>query len=116
MCPECRRERPFNDEEKAIIEKIGNKYNVNFDVKGKTYDAVGCTHCNNTGYYERIGVFEVLEITDNIKEAIVNGKSSIEIRKEALANGYKPLIVDGINKVIQGYTNLEELNNKLLFL
>lgn len=116
LCPECRRERPFNDEEKAIIEKIGNKYNVNFDVKGKTYDAVGCTHCNNTGYYERIGVFEVLEITDNIKEAIVNGKSSIEIRKEALANGYKPLIVDGINKVIQGYTNLEELNNKLLFL
>ena len=40
---------------------------------------------------------------------------SIEIRKEALKNGYRPLIVDGINKVIQGYTNLTELNNKLLF-
>ena len=116
LCPECRKERPFNDEEKAIIEKIGKKYNVSFNVKGKTYDVVGCKHCNNTGYYERIGVFEVLKITDDIKEAIINGKSSIEIKKEALANGYKPLILDGIDKVIQGYTNLKELNNKLLFL
>lgn len=46
----------------------------------------------------------------------MNGKSSIEIKKEALENGYKPLIVDGINKVIKGYTTLEELNNKLLFI
>lgn len=85
-------------------------------MKGNTYDAVGCKHCNNTGYYERIGIFEVLNITDDIKEAIMNGKSSIEIKKEALENGYKPLIVDGINKVIKGYTTLEELNNKLLFI
>lgn len=116
LCPKCRKERPFNDEEKAIIEKIGKKYNVDFDLKGNTYDAVGCKHCNNTGYYERIGIFEVLNITDDIKEAIMNGKSSIEIKKEALENGYKPLIVDGINKVIKGYTTLEELNNKLLFI
>lgn len=116
LCPKCRKERPFNDEEKAIIERIGKKYNVDFDLKGNTYDAVGCKHCNNTGYYERIGIFEVLNITDDIKEAIMNGKSSIEIKKEALENGYKPLIVDGINKVIKGYTTLEELNNKLLFI
>lgn len=116
LCPKCKKERPFNDEEKEIIEKISKKYNVDFNLNGNTYDAIGCPHCNNTGYYERIGVFEVLKITDNIKEAIVNGKSSIEIRKEALSNGYRPLIIDGINKVIQGYTNLQELNNKLLFI
>ena len=80
-----------------------------------TYDAVGCKHCNNTGYYNRIGIFEILNITDEIKQQIMEGKSSIEIRKEALKNGYRPLVVDGINKVIQGYTNLTELNNKLLF-
>ena len=49
-----------------------------------TYDAVGCKECNNSGYYDRIGIFEVLSLDDNIKELIVNGASSIEIRKEAL--------------------------------
>lgn len=116
LCPKCKKERPFNSEEKAVIEKIGKKYGIDFDTSGTTYDAVGCKHCNNTGYYERIAVFEVLDVTDDIKEAIMNGKSSIEIRKEALANGYKPLVIDGIDKVIKGYTTLEELNNKLLFI
>lgn len=115
LCPNCRHERPFNDEEKKIIETIGKRYNVKFDVSGTTYDAVGCKKCNNTGYYDRIGVFEILDITDEIKEEIMNGKSSIEIRKKALENGYKPLIVNGIEKVIKGFTSLDELNNKLLF-
>ena len=44
----------------------------------------------------------------------MEGKSSIEIRKVALGIGYKPLIVDGINKVLQGITTLEELNKKLV--
>ena len=93
---------------------IGNKYGVNFDLNAKTYDAVGCKHCNNTGYYDRIGIFEVLNITDEIKTKIVEGKSSIEIKDEALKQGYKPLVVDGINKVVKGFTTLEELNKKLL--
>ena len=115
LCPECKHERPYTAEEKKIMLSIGKKYGVDFDLSGITYDAVGCKHCNNTGYYNRIGIFEVLDITDEIKQQIMEGKSSIEIRKEALKNGYRPLVVDGINKVIQGYTNLTELNNKLLF-
>lgn len=114
LCPKCKREREFNDEERKIITSLGEKYGVDFDLTGKTYEAIGCKHCNNTGYYERIGVFEVLNLTDEIKEAIMNGKSSLEIRKEALKQSYKPLVIDGINKVIQGHTTLEELNKKLL--
>ena len=87
---------------------------MDFDTSGDTYDAIGCKHCNNTGYYERIGLFEVLNLTDEIKEEIMNGKSSIEVRKKALEGDYKPLVVDGINKVIQGHTTLSELNKKLL--
>ena len=115
LCPNCRRERDFTDFEKEVIQKIGEKYNVEFNLKGiKTYDAVGCDICNGSGYYERIGIFEVLTIDDDIKELIMQGKSSIEIRKLALEKNYKPLIVDGINKVLQGYTNLSELNKKLM--
>ena len=116
LCTSCRKERPFNSEEKKIIADIGKKYEVEYDVSGKTYDAVGCKHCNNTGYYDRLGIFEILNVTDEIKTQIMNGESSIEIKKEAIKEGYKPLIVDGIRKVIQGDTTLEELNKKLLFL
>ena len=114
LCPECKRERDFTEEEKRILETISKKYGVEFDLSGKTYDAIGCKHCNNTGYYDRIGIFEMLEITDEIKQEIMNGKSSIEIRNEALKQKYKPLVVDGIRKIVQGYTTLEELNKKLL--
>lgn len=114
LCPECKRERDYSLEERKIIETIGKKYGIEFDLTGKTYDAVGCKHCNNTGYYDRIGIFEMLAITDEIKLAIMNGKSSIEIRNEALKQNYKPLVLDGIRKIIQGHTTLEELNKKLL--
>ena len=115
LCPKCRSERPLNNEEKAIIEKIGKAYGETFDLKDvKTYDAVGCEYCNNSGYYDRIGLFEVLSITDELKEMIMEGKSSIEIRKKALEQEYRPLVIDGINKVLKGITNLDELNKKLL--
>ena len=115
LCTKCRKERPYTEEEKKIITTLGEKYGVEFDLNGKTYDAVGCKHCNNTGYYDRIGIFEILDITDELKEEIMNGKSSIEIRRKALEQNYKPLIIDGIRKVVKGYTTLEELNKKLLF-
>ena len=114
LCPKCRKERPFSEEEKEIIEKIGKQYGIEYDLSGTTYDAIGCKHCNNTGFYDRIGVFEILNITDEIKTEIMKGKSSIEIKEEALKQGYRPLVVDGIRKVVQGYTTLEELNKKLL--
>ncbi len=115
ICPHCRREREFSEYEKEVIKKIGEKYNTEFNLSGaKTYDAVGCDKCNNSGYYQRTGIFEVLNIDEDIRALIMEGKSSIEIRKVALGKEYKPLIVDGVNKVIKGETNLNELNKKLI--
>ena len=115
LCPKCKKEREFNEQEKEVISKISEKYGEKIDFKNlKTYNAVGCENCNHSGYFERIGLFEVLDITDEIKEMIMEGKSSIEIRKKALEQSYRPLVVDGIHKVIQGYTNLDEINRKLL--
>lgn len=115
VCKKCARKREFNDKEKEVIKRIGEKYNVEFDLTDKyTYDTVGCKECNNSGYYDRIGIFEVLSLDDNIKELIVNGASSIEIRKEALKGNFKPLVVDGIKKVIDGITTLDELDRKII--
>lgn len=116
LCPNCRREREFTEEEKHIIESIGTKYGVKFDLSNaKTYDAVGCDKCNQSGYYDRIAIFETLLITDPIKDLIVKNASTLEIREEAYKEGYKPMLIEGINKVLKGITTLEELNSKLLF-
>ena len=115
LCKKCAKEREFTNEEKELIMQIGKRYDVEFNLEGKhTYDAVGCKECNNTGYYDRIGIFEVLLIEDDIKELLVNGASSIEIRNEALKGTYKPLVVDGINKVLDGITNLNEIDRKII--
>ena len=114
LCPHCAKERDFTQEEKEIIQSIGKKYNVTFDMEGKkTFDAVGCSKCNNTGYYGRIGIFEIVMFNDAIRSLIVNNEPSITIRDVALENGYKPLVIDGIQKVLDGTTNLQEINNKL---
>ena len=115
ICPKCSRKREYAEEEKKIINRIAKKYGVEYEFKDKyTYDTVGCKYCNNSGFYGRIGIFEILNITENIKELIINDESSIEIRKQAVKEGYKPLIMDGLNKVFDGYTTLQELNSKLV--
>ena len=115
LCTHCRRERELSDYEKDTIMKIGQKYDYEFNLDGvKTYDAVGCDKCNNSGYYDRVGIFEVLNIDDDLSQLIMEGKSSIEIRKKAMEKNYRPLIVDGVNKVLKGETNLSELNKKLI--
>ena len=115
ICPKCRQERDFTDTEKKIIEKIGTRYGVEFNFQNaKTYNPVGCDYCNHSGFYERIGIFEVLNITEELKELIMNGESSIEIRKKAEEGKFKPLVVDGIQKVINGITILDELNKEIL--
>ena len=115
LCPKCMRQREYTEEEKEIIYSIAKKYGEEINLDGrKTYDAVGCKFCNNVGYYERIGIFETLNLQDSVKELIVKNASSIEIRDEALKNGYKPLIVDAMHKVVDGITNLDEINRKLL--
>lgn len=115
VCPNCAKERDFNEEEKEIIKRIGDRYGVEYNLEGKkTYDVVGCNHCNQTGYYERIGIFEQLVLNEEIKQLIVDNKSTLEIKREAAKYGYKPLITDGIQKVVDGITTLDELNNKLV--
>ena len=114
VCPYCAKEREFTTEEKDYITKVGEKYNLKFDFNGKkTFDTVGCNKCNNTGYLGRVGIFEILVINDELRTLIVDNKYTIDIRKSALKSGYVPLIVDGINKVLNGTTNMNELNNKL---
>ena len=98
------------------MQKLVEPYGVKLDFKDKyTYDINGCKECNHTGYLGRIAAFEVLEITEDLRELIANGASSLKIKAKALEIGtYKPLFIDAIEKVLDGITILEEINKKLL--
>ena len=96
------------------MQNLAEKYGVELDFKGKkTFDTPGCKYCNNTGYYDRTAIFEILIMNEKIRELVSNNASSLEIRNEALKSGYKPLVIDGIYKVLDGITTLNELNDKL---
>lgn len=73
------------------------------------YKGKGCKSCNDSGYSGRIGIFEVLEITDDIKELIMARADNEQIKKKAIANGMTTMFEDGFNKAIAGKTTLEEI-------
>ena len=116
LCSICKKEHKLNEEELAFINRATQLTGVEFDLKNATcFEPVGCEHCNSTGYYERIGVFEVLNLDDDLKDMISEGASTGAIRKYAKANtGYEPLVVDAIKKVLDGTTTISELKKKIV--
>jgi type IV pilus assembly protein PilB len=75
----------------------------------KTYRGKGCATCNNTGYKGRIGLYEVMEITDEIRELILIGASALELRKKAIDDGMITLRESGLHKIRAGVTTIEEV-------
>jgi type IV pilus assembly protein PilB len=73
------------------------------------YRGVGCRTCNNTGYKGRVGVYEVLPIKDEIKEYILNGASTLEIKREAIRLGMQTLRMCALAKLRDGLTTVEEV-------
>jgi type IV pilus assembly protein PilB len=65
--------------------------------------------CNNTGYKGRVGLYEVMEITDDLRELILVGASALELRKKALEQGMIPLRRSGLLKIAAGMTTIEEV-------
>ncbi|MDD5595238.1 MAG: GspE/PulE family protein [Candidatus Omnitrophica bacterium] len=100
MCLKCR--KPV--EVKAdFLEKIGFKEKVKF------YTSEGCSYCNNTGFYGRVAILEVIMIDDQIRELIMRRKSLDEIKKYAVEKrGMKTLRDDAFLKVKEGVTSLDE--------
>lgn len=104
LCPKCKTAYTPTADELAKIADI-DKTNT----PAQLYKAVGCDECNNTGYSGRIGIFEVLRITPEIKAKINSGAGASEIKELALNQGMITLAQDGLARVIDGTTTLEEL-------
>jgi type IV pilus assembly protein PilB len=75
----------------------------------KPYKGSGCDKCNKTGYKGRVGLYEVMEITDELRELILVGASSLELRRKAVEEGMITLRGSGLRKIKDGVTTLEEV-------
>ena len=116
VCKNCAKERPFTEDEIKEFQRIGARYNSEFNLEGKhTYEPVGCDKCNHTGFYGRIAANEILVVDDDIKELIISDGSITDIRKKAHEEGFRPLVVDAFNKVLEGHTTISEVKKKLAY-
>lgn len=102
ICPHCMKKRPAIDYEKKLI-----KANLGIDVNELAY-AEGCSECVG-GYKGRIAIHEVLIITQEIRDAIANGVPKEELRKLVYTDKTTTLLQDGLQKVIQNITTIEEI-------
>ena len=69
----------------------------------------GCNSCQKTGFRGRIGIYELLLVDSKVREMIFRNDSTAKIRGYAISKGMDTLFVDGINKVLSGYTTFEEI-------
>lgn len=104
VCKDCKVEHPTPPE--ALME-IGFKADECHQLK--TYKGRGCQTCNGTGYKGRVGLYEVMEVTDDIRELILIGASSLELRKRAIDDGMLTLRESGLHKIRSGVTTIEEV-------
>jgi len=102
LCPKCRKSRPTNSYEKNIFKKV-----LNMDVE-QIYIPGTCNECIN-GYKGRIAIHEVLEITQEIRDAIVSNLRKEDLRKLVYGKDANTLLKDGLIKVIEGFTSMDEI-------
>jgi type IV pilus assembly protein PilB len=75
----------------------------------RAFKGAGCPACNGTGYKGRVGLYEVMEITDELRELILVGASGLELRRKAIEEGMLTLRLSGLEKIRQGLTTVEEV-------
>ncbi len=104
LCKDCKEEVSMPTQ--ALID-IG--YSPEEAPKVKLYKGKGCPVCNNTGYKGRVGLYEVMDITDGMREMILTGASSIELKNKAIEEGMITLRGSGLRKIKAGQTTVEEV-------
>ncbi|HEY6349306.1 MAG TPA: type IV-A pilus assembly ATPase PilB [Candidatus Angelobacter sp.] len=104
ICSECKEQVPLPPQ--ALLEA---GYSQEESKKVKVYKGKGCTTCNGTGYKGRCGLYEVMEVDDEIRELILIGASAVELKKKAIEGGMITLRRSGLVKVAEGTTTLEEV-------
>ncbi len=102
LCPHCKEAAKPSDEERKIL---GVKRNEAIQI----YKHKGCKRCNQTGYRGRMAIMELLRIDSDMDSLIARRAHFDELRKMALEKGFSTLADDGVRRILEGYTSIEEV-------
>ncbi|HEY2384167.1 MAG TPA: type IV-A pilus assembly ATPase PilB [Terriglobia bacterium] len=104
ICVQCK--EPLQLQAEALTEA---GYSPEEAAKITVQHGKGCATCNNTGYKGRVGLYEVMEINDELRELVLVGASALELKKKAMEQGMITLRRSGLQKVASGLTTMEEV-------
>jgi type IV pilus assembly protein PilB len=105
LCPDCKRRRPMLEHEVDYLELTPEEQKAHPDL----YEAVGCQRCNGSGYHGRIGVYEIMEITPNLRGHIARRANTDTLRDAAMEEGMLTLKRSARRLVLDGTTTLTEM-------
>ena len=105
ICADCKQPMPVA--EKQVLADLG--FSPEQIVKAKLMKGVGCRTCNGTGYKGRVALYEIMRFSDTLKEMVLQGSSTAELKMAAIKNGMMTLRMSGIQKVLDGMTTTEEI-------
>jgi len=105
LCTQCKKPEEIPPE--ALLEAGFSEEDI--DGTWQCYGPVGCDHCFGTGYKGRVGIYEVMPITDDMRQIIMRAGNALDIAEQARKDGVKNLRQSGLLKVKQGMTSLEEI-------
>jgi type IV pilus assembly protein PilB len=103
-CPRCTTRYEPNRQELSFLERVTGSR-----MPGEYQHGTGCNFCRNTGFMERVGVYEVLAVTEEIREAMIRHARQHEVRDIAMEQGMRPLVVQAVELARQGVTTLGEV-------
>ena len=107
LCPHCKKASPATAEDEVLWDRLVAPWKANRPTR--FYHPVGCLECRMTGYHGRIGVYEILTLSPDMKQAISDNADVAKIRDLAYREGMKPLRISGAMKVAAGTTTLAEV-------
>jgi len=108
LCKNCKEKVPFaRDEEIRTWDSVCSPFKA--EPPSHVYRPVGCLECRNTGYLGRVGIYEILSMTRDVKRLITAQTDIATLTQAAFKGGMRPLRVSGAIKVAQGITTLEEV-------
>ncbi len=114
LCPKCKKEAVLEGKAKETVERvlggIEDKSYLEGVQREKIWTPVGCPECSNLGYKGRIGVYEAILVDQNIEKAVIENPSERDIREASKAQKLLTLEQDGVLKVLNGVTTLDELD------
>ncbi len=104
ICVDCKQQAKY---EKKILEDCG--FTPDQIANAKLQKGSGCRTCNGSGYKGRVALYEVMRFNDSLKEMVLQGASTAELKLGAIKNGMNTLRASGLKKIMDGVTTPEEI-------